>query len=185
MSDVLIPELVTTEDMPGVRKAAVLLMTLGTEQAAAMLRRLSGRTHRVLTAVSLVSASREAQVVSNSEVRFGDLDRRTIDFIALLIRIVQVVWGPLVSIGPFLALLALWSVARYVTALGRAINRAYGVLEGRGRAGTFVRATATGAAGHAVGRRLRPIALDPAAVAANTTSCASTPTMKPWETSVR
>lgn len=28
-------------------------------------------------------------------------------------------------------LLALWSVARYVTALGRAINRAYGVLEGR------------------------------------------------------
>lgn len=27
--------------------------------------------------------------------------------------------------------LALWSVARYVTALGRAINRAYGVLEGR------------------------------------------------------
>jgi len=28
-------------------------------------------------------------------------------------------------------LLALWSVARYVTTLGRAINRAYGVLEGR------------------------------------------------------
>ncbi|MFC7845400.1 FtsK/SpoIIIE domain-containing protein [Streptomyces sp. NPDC057382] len=36
----------------------------------------------------------------------------TIDFIALLIRIVQVVWGPLISIGPFLALLALWSVGR-------------------------------------------------------------------------
>ncbi|MGW1543707.1 ATP-binding protein [Streptomyces sp. NPDC002309] len=36
----------------------------------------------------------------------------TVDFIALLIRIVQVVWGPLVSIGPFLALLALWSVGR-------------------------------------------------------------------------
>ncbi|UUU32734.1 FtsK/SpoIIIE domain-containing protein [Streptomyces sp. CA-210063] len=34
----------------------------------------------------------------------------TIDFIALLIRIVQVVWGPLISIGPFLALLALWAV---------------------------------------------------------------------------
>ncbi|MYQ32597.1 ATP-binding protein, partial [Streptomyces sp. SID4956] len=30
----------------------------------------------------------------------------TIDFIALLIRIVQVVWGPAVTIGPFLALLA-------------------------------------------------------------------------------
>ncbi|MCW7986060.1 cell division protein FtsK [Streptomyces platensis subsp. clarensis] len=36
----------------------------------------------------------------------------TIDFIALLIRIVQVVWGPALSIGPFLALLALWSVGR-------------------------------------------------------------------------
>uniref|UniRef100_UPI0009C10D5D cell division protein FtsK n=1 Tax=Streptomyces viridosporus TaxID=67581 RepID=UPI0009C10D5D len=36
----------------------------------------------------------------------------TIDFIALLIRIVQVVWGPAVTIGPFLALLALWAVGR-------------------------------------------------------------------------
>ncbi|MFI2910656.1 FtsK/SpoIIIE domain-containing protein [Streptomyces sp. PDY-4] len=36
----------------------------------------------------------------------------TIDFIALLIRIVQVVWGPAITIGPFLALLALWSVGR-------------------------------------------------------------------------
>ncbi|MEJ1200856.1 MULTISPECIES: FtsK/SpoIIIE domain-containing protein [unclassified Streptomyces] len=37
----------------------------------------------------------------------------TVDFIALLIRIVQVVWGPLLSIGPFLALLALWGVGRH------------------------------------------------------------------------
>lgn len=36
----------------------------------------------------------------------------TIDFIALLIRIVQIVWGPAITIGPFLALLALWSVGR-------------------------------------------------------------------------
>ncbi|WP_427167225.1 FtsK/SpoIIIE domain-containing protein [Streptomyces sp. C1-1] len=34
----------------------------------------------------------------------------TIDFIALLIRIVQIVWGPALTIGPLLALLALWSV---------------------------------------------------------------------------
>jgi septum formation protein len=47
--------------------------------AAAMLGRLSGRTHRVVSAVSLVSASREAQVVSISDVRFGDLDQRAID----------------------------------------------------------------------------------------------------------
>ncbi|MEV6696594.1 FtsK/SpoIIIE domain-containing protein [Streptomyces sp. NPDC051453] len=33
-----------------------------------------------------------------------------IDFIGLLIRIVQVVWGPALTIGPFLALLALWTV---------------------------------------------------------------------------
>ncbi|MFE3659825.1 FtsK/SpoIIIE domain-containing protein [Streptomyces sp. NPDC059165] len=37
----------------------------------------------------------------------------TIDFIALLIRIVQVVWGPALTIGPFLALLALWGVGRH------------------------------------------------------------------------
>ncbi|GAA2443782.1 FtsK/SpoIIIE domain-containing protein [Streptomyces glaucus] len=36
-----------------------------------------------------------------------------IEFIALMIRIVQIVWGPLISIGPFLALLALWSVGRH------------------------------------------------------------------------
>ena len=38
--------------------------------AAAMLRRLSGRTHRTVSAVSLVSAAREAQVVSVTEVTF-------------------------------------------------------------------------------------------------------------------
>lgn len=42
--------------------------------AAAMLRRLSGRTHRVISAVALVSASREAQAVSVSEVSFDALD---------------------------------------------------------------------------------------------------------------
>jgi septum formation protein len=42
--------------------------------AAAMLRRLSGRTHRVISAVALVSASREAQAVSVSEVSFDVLD---------------------------------------------------------------------------------------------------------------
>ena len=41
--------------------------------AAAMLRRLSGRTHQAVTAVSLVSASREAQAVSVSEVSFAEL----------------------------------------------------------------------------------------------------------------
>ncbi|MER7968537.1 FtsK/SpoIIIE domain-containing protein [Streptomyces sp. NPDC096080] len=37
----------------------------------------------------------------------------TVDFIAALIRIVQIVWGPLVTLAPFLALLALWSVGAH------------------------------------------------------------------------
>jgi septum formation protein len=41
--------------------------------AADMLRRLSGRSHEVITAVSLVSAGREAQAVSNSQVRVAAL----------------------------------------------------------------------------------------------------------------
>ncbi|WP_369248530.1 ATP-binding protein [Streptomyces sp. R41] len=37
----------------------------------------------------------------------------TVDFINLLITIVQVVWGPALMIGPFLALLALWAIGRH------------------------------------------------------------------------
>lgn len=48
------------------------------EDAAAMLRRLSGRTHRAVTAVSLVSAGREAQAVSVSEVSFAELGEEEI-----------------------------------------------------------------------------------------------------------
>lgn len=47
--------------------------------AAAMLRRLSGRTHRVISAVSLVSPAREAQTLSISEVSFAELDDATIE----------------------------------------------------------------------------------------------------------
>ncbi|MGW5258905.1 FtsK/SpoIIIE domain-containing protein [Streptomyces sp. NPDC004012] len=36
-----------------------------------------------------------------------------IEFIRLIITIVQIVWGPALTIGPFLALLALWSVGRH------------------------------------------------------------------------
>jgi septum formation protein len=43
------------------------------DDAAAMLRRLSGRTHHAVTAVSLVNAGREAQAVSVSEVSFAEL----------------------------------------------------------------------------------------------------------------
>ncbi|GGD57171.1 Maf family protein [Pseudoxanthomonas indica] len=46
--------------------------------AAGMLRRLSGRTHQVISAVSVVSASREAQAVSVSEVSFAVLSEADI-----------------------------------------------------------------------------------------------------------
>ena len=46
--------------------------------ARAMLRRLSGRIHQVISSVSLVSAAREAQAMSVSEVTFCDLDEATI-----------------------------------------------------------------------------------------------------------
>jgi len=44
------------------------------DDAAAMLRRLSGRTHDVITAVSIVSAGREVQAISTSLVTVARLD---------------------------------------------------------------------------------------------------------------
>ncbi|RSS64606.1 ATP-binding protein [Streptomyces sp. WAC06273] len=67
----------------------------------------AGMSIGVLVALGVVMAINTGQV--------GDVITplsATIDFIALLIRIVQVVWGPALTIGPFLALLALWSVGR-------------------------------------------------------------------------
>jgi septum formation protein len=46
--------------------------------AAVMLRRLSARTHRVLSAVSLVSKAGRAQALSMSQVSFAPLDEATI-----------------------------------------------------------------------------------------------------------
>ncbi len=47
--------------------------------AAGMLRRLSGRTHRVLSAVCVASGDRIARALSVSEVTFASLDDGTID----------------------------------------------------------------------------------------------------------
>lgn len=48
------------------------------EDAARMLRRLSGRTHRVVSAVTLMSNQREVQAVSVSEVSFAALSEAQI-----------------------------------------------------------------------------------------------------------
>ncbi|MCP3766402.1 FtsK/SpoIIIE domain-containing protein [Streptomyces sp. MAR25Y5] len=67
----------------------------------------AGMSIGVLVALGIVMA------VNTGEVRDVVTPlTATIDFIALLIRIVQVVWGPALAIGPFLVLLALWSVGR-------------------------------------------------------------------------
>jgi septum formation protein len=48
------------------------------QDAAAMLRRLSGRTHQVLSAVVLAGRDAEHAVLSTSDVTFGPLDEDTI-----------------------------------------------------------------------------------------------------------
>ena len=48
------------------------------EHAIAMLRKLSGRTHAVISAVWLVSAGREDHAISRTEVTFAELDEATI-----------------------------------------------------------------------------------------------------------
>ncbi|GAA4866756.1 Maf-like protein [Luteimonas vadosa] len=53
------------------------------KQAEAMLRRLSGRTHQVVSSVAVVGAGREVQAMSISEVTFDTLDESTIrDYVA-------------------------------------------------------------------------------------------------------
>lgn len=52
---------------------------LDAAQARRMLEELSGRTHRVLSAVWLLSAGREEHALSVSEVRFDRLDAATIE----------------------------------------------------------------------------------------------------------
>lgn len=49
------------------------------DEARAMLKRLSGRTHRVLSSVAVVTRDREAQALSESEVTFDELDDALID----------------------------------------------------------------------------------------------------------
>ncbi len=58
--------------------ARVFGKPIDADDAASMLRTLSGRTHEVITAVSLVSAGREAQAVSTSQVRVAALDEDAI-----------------------------------------------------------------------------------------------------------
>jgi len=55
----------------------------GPEQAAEMLRRLAGRTHRVHTAVSAARGTREAEILVTTEVTMDSLTEATIDWYVL------------------------------------------------------------------------------------------------------
>ena len=57
---------------------AALGKALGHPARVAILRRLSGKTHRVLTAVAVAFEGRIESVLSVSNVRFGDLDEADI-----------------------------------------------------------------------------------------------------------
>jgi len=71
--------LVLGADTEVVVDGAVFGKPVDAMDAAAMLRKLSGRTHEVITAVSVVSAGCEVQAVSTSRVTFAAMDDADID----------------------------------------------------------------------------------------------------------
>ncbi|HPA91934.1 MAG TPA: Maf family protein [Quisquiliibacterium sp.] len=73
------PAPVLTADTTVALGGAILGKPADAAQAADMLRRLSGRTHRVLTAVALARSSRRECVVNVSRVTFARLTRAQID----------------------------------------------------------------------------------------------------------
>lgn len=69
---VAVPDsLVLGADTEVILDGAVFGKPADAADAASMLRRLSGRTHEVITSVSIISAGREAQTTSTSQVTFG------------------------------------------------------------------------------------------------------------------
>lgn len=73
------PALVLGADTEVILDDEVFGKPRGPDEAAAMLRRLAGRTHRVLSAVTLLDdRSREAQAVSVSEVTFAAINEAQI-----------------------------------------------------------------------------------------------------------
>jgi septum formation protein len=71
-------EVVLGADTAVVLDGAVLGKPAGAEEARRMLRALSGRVHRVLTAVCLRRGARRAEALVSSEVLFADLEEARI-----------------------------------------------------------------------------------------------------------
>ena len=70
----LFPQPVLTADTALEFEGVIIGKPLNSEDAQAILRRLSGKTHRVLTAVAVAFDGRIESRLSVSEVRFGELD---------------------------------------------------------------------------------------------------------------
>jgi len=70
---------VLAADTEVILEGAVFGKPADAEEAAAMLRRLAGRTHRVVTVVWAVSSAREASACSVSEVTLAPLDGAAIE----------------------------------------------------------------------------------------------------------
>ena len=68
------PQLVLAADTTLELAGEIIGKPVDAADARAILRRLSGRTHRVLTAVAIAFEERLESVVSVSDVSFGDLD---------------------------------------------------------------------------------------------------------------
>jgi len=73
------PATILAADTTVVLGRAILGKPADAADARAMLARLSGRTHRVLSAVAVAHGSRSALAVNESRVRFATLPRATID----------------------------------------------------------------------------------------------------------
>ena len=73
------PAPILAADTTVVLGRAILGKPVDAADARAMLARLSGRTHRVLSAVAVAHGSRSALAVNESRVRFATLPRATID----------------------------------------------------------------------------------------------------------
>lgn len=70
----LLPQLVLAADTTLEVNGEIIGKPVDADDACVILRRLSGRTHRVLTAVAVEFEDRLESVISVSEVRFGPLD---------------------------------------------------------------------------------------------------------------
>jgi len=73
-------ELLITADTIVCQAGSVLGKPKGAEEAKGMLRILSGKTHQVITGVTIVTAERVENFSVTTQVKFAEIDEESIDF---------------------------------------------------------------------------------------------------------